>query len=254
MFAVGSRIGFRWIAAMFGMAAAMSSAAQWGGDLQARILYAYQTEDLDSLTDLMQSLAAQVKAQGGDWSLRYQLAHADYRFAELARDSKPAAAEAALADCTERLDSVIEHDRRSAEPLILDSACRAELAERRKVQGMLLRAQAESQLTAAQRLDPQNPRLLLLRARNSLARAKPGTAQSAEAFALLKRSAERFEQTPATDTDTPGWGHADAYLALGREYMLRGDTLAARNWLEKALIAAPDFKAAQRQLATLRQG
>jgi len=32
---------------------------------------------------------------------------------------------------------------------------------------------------------------------------------------------------------------------------MRGDHLGARNWIEKALIAAPDFKTAQRQLASL---
>jgi hypothetical protein len=31
----------------------------------------------------------------------------------------------------------------------------------------------------------------------------------------------------------------------------RGDLLGARNWIEKSLIVAPDFKAAQRQMALL---
>jgi hypothetical protein len=38
---------------------------------------------------------------------------------------------------------------------------------------------------------------------------------------------------------------------LGRQLELRGDLVGARNWIEKSLIMAPDFKAAQRQLATL---
>ena len=41
---------------------------------------------------------------------------------------------------------------------------------------------------------------------------------------------------PATNIDTPGWGHAEAYLALGRELQARGDHLGARNWIEKSLI------------------
>jgi hypothetical protein len=32
---------------------------------------------------------------------------------------------------------------------------------------------------------------------------------------------------------------------------MRGDPLGARNWIEKALIAAPDYKTAQRRLALL---
>jgi hypothetical protein len=40
-------------------------------------------------------------------------------------------------------------------------------------------------------------------------------------------------------------------LALGRELQARGDQLGARNCIEKSLIVAPDYKAAQRQLALL---
>jgi hypothetical protein len=55
-----------------------------------------------------------------------------------------------------------------------------------------------------------------------------------------------FGQASATAADAPGWGDADAYLALGKELQRRGDTLGARNWIERALIASPDYKAAQR--------
>ena len=51
----------------------------------------------------------------------------------------------------------------------------------------------------------------------------------------------------------PGWGHAEAYLALGHQLLQRGDVLGARNWIERALIAAPDYKAAQRELAPLER-
>ncbi len=71
------------------------------------------------------------------------------------------------------------------------------------------------------------------------------------AFAELQLAAQLFEQSSGTSIDTPGWGHAEAYLALGRELQARGDHLGARNWIEKSLIAAPDYKAAQRQLALL---
>ena len=59
--------------------AAAASPAQQGGDIQAQILYAYQTEDGNSLANLAQDLTTQVKADGGDASLRYHLAHAEYR-------------------------------------------------------------------------------------------------------------------------------------------------------------------------------
>jgi tetratricopeptide (TPR) repeat protein len=224
-----------------------------GGDLQARILYGFQTEDREQLGELRDSLSAQVRSDGGDDALRYQLAHANYRYAAIVADKDRRAAEAALADCTSETATLLGHDAESAETLALDSACRDELATFRKLQGVLLRAQAEAHLKAAYRLAPDNPRVLLLLAYHALAAARPDPARSGAGLEALRRAALRFEETPATDPDIPGWGHAEAYLALGREYLARGDVLAARNWIEKALIAAPDYKAAQRALATLHE-
>ena len=223
-----------------------------GGDLQARILYGFQTEDREQLGELRDSLSAQVSSDGGDDALRYQLAHADYRYAAIIADQDRHGAEAALADCTSETATLLGHDAESAEVLALDSACRDELAKFRKLQGVVLRAQADAHLKAAFKLAPANPRVLLLLAYKALAAAPPDSPHGGAGFEALRRAALRFEQTPATDPDVPGWGHAEAYLALGREYMARGDVLAARNWIEKALIAAPDFKAAQRALVALR--
>ena len=84
-----------------------------------------------------------------------------------------------------------------------------------------------------------------------LARAKPGSDEQRRAFAELERAAQLFDASSATNIDTPGWGHAEAYLALGEQLQARGDPVGARNWMEKSLLAAPDYKAAQRQLAQL---
>ena len=51
------------LAALLLLAAAAS--AQQGGDLQAQILYAYQTEDGNSLSNLIQDLATQAQGGGG---------------------------------------------------------------------------------------------------------------------------------------------------------------------------------------------
>jgi hypothetical protein len=86
---------------------------------------------------------------------------------------------------------------------------------------------------------------------SGLARSKQNSPEHQVAFAQLQLAAQLFDGSSATRIDTPGWGHAEAYLALGRELILRGDRLGARNWIEKSLIVAPDFKAAQRQQALL---
>jgi hypothetical protein len=233
--------------------AAAASWAQLGGDLQAQILYAFETEDTNSLANLIQDLTTRVNDDAGDASLRYHLAHAQYRRGLLAGGTRPREAEAAFADCVDRLKPLLAQDVKSVEALILQSACYAELANHRKIGSVLLRARSDERLKAALALAPRNPRAVYLSGMKGLNQGQPGAVQPQQAIAQLQLAAQLFDASSATSIDTPGWGHAEAYLALGRELQARGDQLGARNWIEKSLIAAPDYKAAQRQLALLRR-
>jgi tetratricopeptide (TPR) repeat protein len=227
---------------------ATASPAQQGGDLQAQILYAYQTEDPNGLANLIQNLTAQAKA---DDSLRYHLAHAQYRRGLLADSKNAHEAESAFSDCVDQLKPLLSQDVKSVEALVLQSACYAGLASHRKIESVLLRSWSDERLKAALELAPRNPRAVFLSSMEGLNRGQPGSLERRHAFAQLQLAAQLFDASSATSIDTPGWGHAEAYLALGRELMSRGDLLGARNWIEKSLIIAPDYKAAQRQLALL---
>jgi tetratricopeptide (TPR) repeat protein len=226
--------------------------AQEGGDTQAQIDYAYQTEDGNRLANLIQNLTTRVKDNSADISLRYHLAHAQYRFGQLSGERHAHAAEAAFSDCIDELKPAIDtKDVKSVESMVPQSACYSGLAELKSLEAVLLRSRAADRLNAALKLQPRNPRAMLLSAQQDLRHAKPGSPEGQRGFAELRSAAELFEQSSGTSNDAPGWGHAEAYLALGRELQNRGDHLGARNWIEKALIAAPDFKMAQRQLASL---
>jgi tetratricopeptide (TPR) repeat protein len=237
--------------------------AQEGGDVQAQILYAYHTEDTNSLTDLIQMLSAKLKdapgvATPGDdapgvAALRYHLAHAQYRFGELSAAGMSHRAESAYSECIDDLKPLLQKDVKSVEGLVLQGACYGALANLSSVQALLLRARAADRLRAAAKLAPHNPRLLLIEATQGLQWSKPDSPELARASAQLNMAVEEFDASSATSIDVPGWGHAQAYLAMGRARLALGDTLGARNWIEKALIAAPDYKAAQRQLASLEK-
>jgi hypothetical protein len=225
--------------------------AELGGDLQAQILYAYQTEDSNSLASLIQNLTAELKDDSSNVSLRYHLAHAQYRMGLLAGGNRERVAEAALSDCIDELKALLQQDVKSVEAMVLQSACYSALADHRKIEALLLRSRAADRLKEATDLAPRNPRVVFLNAMSGLARSKQNSAEHQAAFAQLQLAAQLFDGSSATSIDAPGWGHAEAYLALGRELVLRGDRLGARNWIEKSLIVAPDYKAAQRQLALL---
>ncbi|MGA9026727.1 MAG: hypothetical protein WB440_11775 [Steroidobacteraceae bacterium] len=244
------------------LAVALPGGAQQGGDIEAQILYAFHTEDRHQLADLISGLQARSGAGRSDDSLRYHLAHAQYRLGRLlraahdaapARDGAPARdADAAFSDCVDELKPA-RRANASAEAMALQSACYGELADSSRLEAVILRGRAADRLDAAYRLSPSNPRVNLLMAMNGLEHSPPGSAQHERAFAQLQRAAELFDRSPATAADAPGWGHAEAYLALGRELLLRGEFLGARNWVEKSLIAAPDFRAAQLQLAAIER-
>jgi len=234
-----------------GLLAAAAVVAQEGGDIQAQILYAYQTEDSNTLANLIQNLTNQVKNDSGDAALRYHLAHAQYRVGDLLRQRHSREAAAALSDCIDELKPLLDKNGKSVEALALQSACYAALADLKSLESVLLRSRAAERLKAALKLAPRNPRVLLLMAMQDMRGAKPGSAEAQRAFAELQLAGHLFDESSGTSIDTPGWGHAEAYLALGRELQARGDHLGARNWIEKSLIAAPDYKAAQRQLALL---
>jgi len=234
------------------LAWAAATRAQQGGDLQAQILYAYQTEDDNGLSNLIRDLSAQVKSDESNLSLHYHLAHAQYRRGLLAERNNNREAESAYGACIDELKPIVAQDVKSVEALLLQSACYDGAANHKKLEAVLLRSRSADRLKAALALQPRNPRALLLSSLQGL-QAKPGTAERQQAFAQLQLAVQTFDASSATRLDSPGWGHADAYLAMGLELKSRGDLLGARNFIEKSLIAAPDFKAAQRQLAQLNR-
>jgi len=231
--------------------AAVPGQAQEGGDLQAQIVYAFHVEDTNLLVNLVQTLATQASSGGPDPVLRYHLAHAQYRVGLLVGEKHAKDAAAAFGDCVDQLKRVLEQNPTSAEALALQSACYAGLAKYKSLEAVLLRSRATERIAAALRLAPRNPRVLYLAAMDGFARSKAGSAEHDRAFAELERAVQLFDQSSSTGIDAPSWGHAQAYLELGIQLQSRGDLLGARNSIEKALIVAPDFKAAQKQLANL---
>ena len=138
--------------------------AQEGGDTQAQIDYAYQTEDGNRLTNLIQNLTNRVKDNSADISLRYHLAHAQYRFGQLSGERHAHAAEAAFSDCIDELKPAIDKDVKSAESMVLQSACYSGLADLKSLEAVLLRSRAADRLNSALKLQPRNPRAVLLSA------------------------------------------------------------------------------------------
>jgi tetratricopeptide (TPR) repeat protein len=223
--------------------------AQWL-DVEGRIEYAYYTEDQRALTNLIDMVGAQSES-----ALRpYYLALASYHLAQLrslpggrGEPVKPAEG------CVDRAAEASQADRESPEAPALQSACLALLARLKSLAAPLLRERSGTQMRRAVQLAPRNPRVLLLQAQAQLERSI-GKPPSPATLATLQQATAAFELERQSLAHAPGWGAAEAYAALGRGYLDRGDAIAARGALEHALLLVPDFAYAHRLMARITAG
>ena len=222
--------------------------------VERRIESGYFHQDAAGLTGLAATLSSGDGAgRDAEWR-NYYGALAAYRLALLARSDATRAWPFAQ-QCTDRLDSVLVVDAGSAEALALQSACLALQANLDPWRSPLYAALSRARGDKALKLAPDNPRVLLLGA--LAARGRPrffGGGDEQQAFQLMLQSVAAFERAGAPAPGLPAWGAADAFTYLAQDYLTRGQALAARNVLERALLVAPDFRQARRLMAEIISG
>jgi tetratricopeptide (TPR) repeat protein len=221
-------------------------------DFESRIDYAYFTEDLNALANLIQTLRGAVeKGEGGAAASHYLLGLAHYRRGSLlSGKNKPELADA-FAACVEDLGKAIDAHPKFADAYALQSACYGNLAVLRSWKRMIDTPLSALRMENALRLAPANPRAILLDGLRDYQGHKILGGDKSRALEKFRRAIELFESQRQISPDAPGWGLADAYAWLGRCLMENGDTLGARNAFERALIVAPDFAAVRRDLRQL---
>jgi hypothetical protein len=232
------------------------SSAHWMR-IESRIERDYFQQDAAGLQALAATLSAgssqaQGDARSGEWR-DYYAALLAYRLALLANDDA-ARAWPFTQRCVDRLAEALVLDPGSAEALALQSACLALQSHLDPWRAPLAAPLSLDRIDRALKLAPQDPRVLLLGAVGAAERPKLFGGDSQQAFTLLERAATAFEQRGARARGLPGWGAADAFTSLARDYLTRGDALAARNVLERALLLAPDFAQARRLMAEIVSG
>jgi hypothetical protein len=229
-------------------------------DIEARIQYAWYTEDARDLVTAGERVTALSSAE----PLRnYYLALTHLHEAQLAvaaaaaarsegaaRRSAPGAAAGA---CIDSADDALAARPTDAEVLALQSLC-IELRSRvRSLDVPFASSRGHAQMQRALQLAPRNPRVRLLAAQLSYLAARSsqeraalsGSFQSAvDAFELERQGLERV----------PAWGGAEAWEGLAQIDLERGDAIAARTALEHALLLVPDYTAAHRLLNQILTG
>lgn len=214
-------------------------------DAAARLQYAFYTADarhLEEVVKLMDRLEtpADLKAMKdyyaayGQWKLAQLYMDEDRRGASGAR----AAATKAAQSCSRHSEEAFKREPGLEEAYAINAVCGA-LGSRLAVFSGCGRSKS---LRTAQQLAPDNPRVLLIEA---ICLGGNDAAASTESFDKLRQALLAFESDPPSRPGRPDWGQAEALVLLGESYLQRGDALAARDALERALVLAPDYRKAQ---------
>ena len=224
--------------------------------IERRIERRYFQQNAGGLEAMAASLStggfAPGDARDEEWR-SYYAALLDYRLVLLAKDDA-ARAWPFTERCVDRLNQALVLDPGSAEALALQSACLALQSRLDPWRSPLAAPLSLARIDKALKLAPDNPRVLLLGAEGARDRPKFFGGDSQAAFALLKRAVGAFEEQGAPVRGVPAWGAADAFTCLARDYLTRGDAIAARNVLERALLVAPHFGQARRLMAQIVSG
>lgn len=239
---------------------ASARVAQSGADwtpIESRIENDYFQQDAAGLVALSATLssggtAAAIGGRDEGWRSYYS-ALAAYRLAILARSDGTRAWPFAQR-CVDELNRALAIEPASAEVLALQSTCLALQSSldpwRSPFAAALSRTRSDKALKAA----PENPRVLLLVALAVGERPAFFGGDSQQAFVLMQRAVAAFERQGGRAAGLPGWGAAEAFTDLAQDYLTRGEALAARNVLERALLLAPDFAQARRLMAEIVSG
>jgi hypothetical protein len=244
---------------LFALWLVISSAYAWGADLgdsAVRIEYGFYSGE----EDVVSAAADELRRIGdGERAAAYLHGLAALRLAELAerrgRDPSALLAEcvAAAGAAAPRAEKARAHamaqaaDRArvdSAEALVLAAACETLLVRREPVKGVLHQRRREQNLAEARRLDAGNPRAALVQAWGiSREQARSSKESRGRLSAELDEAIAAFEAYAQGEGGFAGadWGRPEALAELAELRLLDGDRMAARDLVERALLAAPDY-------------
>lgn len=222
-------------------------------DAAARAQYAFYTADIRSLEEVLGLIDGLQVPPTLALMREYYAAFGSWKLAQLYSEEaggKPAARASlnkATQDCQRHAQAAIQLDPRSGEVHAIAAICGALAPGLTPTKGFARTNCSRSKsLRIAQELEPTNPRIKLVEVLCFDDRELAAAAYVQK----LRATVDAFETAPPSRPGKPDWGQAEALLLLGQNYLQRGDLVAARDVIERALVIAPDYRRAQELLQT----
>lgn len=220
-------------------------------DATARIQYGFLTSDARAIESVLREVEgyevdtrhAALKSYQlayGHWKLAQVYAQADVDQVSARNTGVPAKA---AKRCVEHARTARTLDQRMAEAYALEAVCDGMPRAFLRMAGLTGSCARSRALHTALSLEPQNPRVLLIEAMCA------GGKDATGGVVRWRRVVDAFASTSPSSAGKSDWGEAEALVMLGEHHLQRGEALAAREALEKALALAPDYEAARELLA-----
>jgi tetratricopeptide (TPR) repeat protein len=217
------------ILGLLGSGAAKADLTSDLADLSARAEYGFYTADAAVISAARSDLERFAASEG---RVSYYRALAAMRAGQVDAELGRPAGEA-LDDCSEWAEQAAEQEPSWADAWVLVGACATlAAADGRRY---------EAAVASARRLEPDNPRLALVEVWHALPDHGRLDAETADALITSLGAAVDLFAAASEGPETPAWGEAEALALLGSVYLERGQTRAARDVLERALLAAPGY-------------
>lgn len=246
-----ARIGRLLLPLLLVAASAQAESTAELDDVVARLQFAFYTGDTRALETMLTELAGFEADAGLVAAKSYQLAYGNWKLAQLlgepedarARPATKASASKAAKSCVQHARDAIEKDSRMADVYAIEAVCDT-FSPGAATRGSSACARSKSMRTALT-LGAENPRVQFIQALCS-----PDAEGDPAALERWRTVVAKFEAAPPSQPGKPDWGHAEALTLLGQSYLKRGEMVAARDVLERALVLAPDYRQAQKLLQT----
>ena len=205
-------------------------------DLAGRVHYGFYNGDARAI----EAAQAGLDRQADSVEALYYRDFAALRRVQLGNADRDASKR--LEECADREVDAELHGVAAAEAWVLVAACAFVADDDRRVVEALDQARAN---------DDDHPRVALVEAWRVQREAGTEAGDNSEVGAAFEAAVAAFDAwTPSIDD--PDWGNAEALVALGQVALARGETRAARDLMERALLIAPDYRLAVELRAKLQ--
>jgi tetratricopeptide (TPR) repeat protein len=235
--------------ALLGAASASGESVAELDDAAARMQYAFYTGDSQGIETILKNLEQFQVEDSLAANKAYQLAYGNWKLSQLYLQPMPdqqprpngkSLASKAAQTCVRDARRAVELDASNAEAMAVEAVCDGHSATAHA--GSTGCANSKP-LRTANGLAPNNPRIKLVQA--MCTESKGADPAAVERWRAVVAS---FEAAAPSRPGKPDWGHVEALTMLGETYLQRGDPVAARDALERALVMAPDYRQAQQLL------